>query len=629
MSHHYSGPDFSFPQGDARLDFTDLYAFPKPGDTGKSILIMNVHPSAGENPPGPTTTEPFAPEALYELKIDTDGDGVADIAYRVRFSAFERGAQTAILRRVDGPQAAGTGDGGRVIVEGAPVSIGREARVTEAGDIRFFAGWRSDPFFCDVEGAKNNLQFTGDDFFADKDVCSIVLEVPNSALGAKEVRLWARTLTPGDGGGWIQVERGARPAQAVMLVEERDAYLGGEPADDGRFLAGFAHALEHTGGYTPAEAKRVAGTLLPDVLPYDPTRPASFPDNGRTLTDDAFDCFIRVLTNGKVTGDNVGPHGDLLLEFPYVGPPHQSRVTKAPHKTTACKIKLKPNDKETTNMKDQNYAATKTTQIRLAKRSPEYWRVTFDHPPLNIFGPEMLPQVNEIITAIETDEQVKVVVFDSAVEGFFLIHLDFLAKLDDLAHLPPGPTGLHPWPEMLVRLSRAPVVSIASIRGRATGMGSELALACDMRFASREKAILSQFEVGAGLVPGGGPMARLTRLMGRGRALEVILSADDIPGDLAELYGYVNRSLPDADLDGFVDALATRIASFDKQTIMDTKRLVNVASLPPDIEIESGWNACVASMARPATQERIKTLIGARLLQTRRCRKSPGRFRRT
>ena len=140
-------------------------------------------------------------------------------------------------------------------------------------------------------------------------------------------------------------------------------------------------------------------------------------------------------------------------------------------------------------------------------------------------------------------------------------------------------------------------------------MGSELALACDMRFASREKAILSQFEVGAGLVPGGGPMAQPTRLMGRGRALEVILSANDIPGDLAELYGYVNRSLPDADLYGFVDALASRIASFDKRTIRDTRRLVNLAGLPPDIEIESGWNACVASMARPATQERIKELI--------------------
>src|SRR5882762_4065891 len=335
MSHHYSGPDFSFPHGDARLDFTDLYAFPKPGDASKSILIMNVHPSAGENPAGSTTIEPFAAEALYELKIDTDGDSVADIAYRVRFSTFEDGAQTAIVRRIDGPQAGGTGDGGRVIIDGAPVSTGREARITEAGDIRFFAGWRSDPFFCDVEGAKNNLQFTGNDFFADKDVCSIVLEVPTSALGAKEVRLWARTLAPGDGGSWIQVERGARPAQAVILVEERDAYLGGEPANDERFLAPFAHALEHTGGYSPAEAKRVARTLLPDVLPYDHTRPASFPDNGRTLTDDAFDSFIRILTNGKITGDNVGPHGDLLLEFPYVGPPHQSRVTKTPDKTTA------------------------------------------------------------------------------------------------------------------------------------------------------------------------------------------------------------------------------------------------------------------------------------------------------
>src|ERR1700676_1254022 len=123
-------------------------------------------------------------------------------------------------------------------------------------------------------------------------------------------------------------------------------------------------------------------------------------------------------------------------------------------------------------MKDRNFAATKNTQLGVTNRAPEYWRVTFDHPPLNIFGPEMLPQVNEIITALETDEQVKVGVFDSAVKGFFLIHFDFLAQLDDLAHLPPGPTGLHPWPEMLVRLCRAPVVSIASIRGRETGMGS-------------------------------------------------------------------------------------------------------------------------------------------------------------
>jgi len=187
-----------------------------------------------------------------------------------------------------------------------------------------------------------------------------------------------------------------------------------------------------------------------------------------------------------------------------------------------------------------------TKQIRLIRRSPSYWRVTFDHPPLNIFGPETIPELNEIVTTLETDEDVKVVVFDSAVEGFFLTHYNFLAKLEDTTGLLPGPTGLSPLPDMLVRLSRAPVVSIVSIRGRATGVGSELALASDMRFASRETAILSQWEVGAGLVPGGGPMARLPRLMGRGRALEVLLGADDIGGDLAELYGYVNRALPDA-----------------------------------------------------------------------------------
>ena len=252
---------------------------------------------------------------------------------------------------------------------------------------------------------------------------------------------------------------------------------------------------------------------------------------------------------------------------------------------------------------------TATKRVQLTRRSPNYWRVTLDHPPLNIFGPETIPQLDELITALETDKHVKVVVFDSAVEGFFLTHYDFLARPEDTTGIPSGPTGLGPLPDMLVRLSRAPVVSIASIRGRATGVGSELALACDMRFASREKAILSHFEVGAGVVPGGGPMARLPRLMGRGRALEVLLGADDIPGDLAELYGYVNRSLPDSELDGFVESLATRIASFDKQAISETKRFADVASLPPDYEIAPEWDVCLASIARPAAQKRIRLLL--------------------
>ena len=250
-----------------------------------------------------------------------------------------------------------------------------------------------------------------------------------------------------------------------------------------------------------------------------------------------------------------------------------------------------------------------TPRVLLERRLPSYWRVTFDHPPLNVFGPETIPQLNAIITALETDDHVKVVVFDSAVEGFFLTHYDFLAPLEDSTSIPPGPTGLQALPDMLVRLSRAPVVSIVSIRGRATGVGSELALASDMRFASREKAILSQWEVGAGLVPGGGPMARLPRLVGRGRALEILLGADDVRGDLAERYGYVNRSFPDAELDSFVDALAMRIASFDKQAIADTKRLVNAASLPSDADIAPEWDAFIASLGRPATQARIKALM--------------------
>ena len=260
-------------------------------------------------------------------------------------------------------------------------------------------------------------------------------------------------------------------------------------------------------------------------------------------------------------------------------------------------------------MKSATDKATGTKQIYLTRRSPNYWRVTFNNPPLNIFGPEAILQMKEIMTALETDEHVKVAIFDSAVEGFFLNHSDFLSRLEDLTGLPPGPTGLQAWPDILARLPRAPVVSIALIRGRATGNGSELALACDMSFASREKAILSQWEVGVGLVPGGGPMARLPRLMGRGRALEVLLGADDIRGDLAEIYGYVNRSLPDAELDGFVDALATRIASFDKRAIIDIKRLLNANSLPSDLEIGAGWDACIASIVRPAAQERIKALI--------------------
>jgi enoyl-CoA hydratase/carnithine racemase len=256
----------------------------------------------------------------------------------------------------------------------------------------------------------------------------------------------------------------------------------------------------------------------------------------------------------------------------------------------------------------QQNASTKPAQIRVTRQSPAYWRVTIDNPPINVMGPEMVREFQRVMGALEADEDVKVVVFDSAVDGYFLNHSDFTTKLEDLTSMPNGPTGLPQWPDFLVRLTHLPVVSIALIRGRATGNGSEITLACDMSFASREKTIISQWEVGVGMVAGGGPMARLPRLIGRNRALEVLLSSEDIGAEQAEAYGYINRSLPDADLDAFVEALATRIGKFDKWAIAQTKRLVNT-SLPPDVEIGAGWYACIGSLGRPAAQEGIKALM--------------------
>ena len=241
-------------------------------------------------------------------------------------------------------------------------------------------------------------------------------------------------------------------------------------------------------------------------------------------------------------------------------------------------------------------------QFNTDRTHPGRWTITFSNPPINMFVPTTIVELGALMTDLEADPSVKVVVFQSANPDFFVAHLD-VAKAAE------RPEMLGLWRDFVLRLSSTPVVSIAKIRGRTRGIGNEFVLACDMRFASREKAILSHFEVGAGVVPGGGPMARLPRLMGRGRALEVLLGADDIPGDLAELYGYVNRSLPDAELDAFVESLAVRIASFDKRAIGETKRFVDVASLPPDFEIAPEWDVCLASIARPAAQERIRMLL--------------------
>jgi enoyl-CoA hydratase/carnithine racemase len=189
------------------------------------------------------------------------------------------------------------------------------------------------------------------------------------------------------------------------------------------------------------------------------------------------------------------------------------------------------------------------THVSVDRPSSGCCRVTFDHPPINTITATTVAELAELVDLIAQDPDLNVVVFDSANPDFYLAHCDEENGPERSAALPAGATVKSAWIDLLVRLSRAPVVSIASIRGRARGAGSEFVLACDLRFASRENTLLGPFEVGLGLVPGGGAMARLSRLVGRGRALEILLVVDDLDGPRAEQYGYVNRVIADDQLD--------------------------------------------------------------------------------
>ena len=220
--------------------------------------------------------------------------------------------------------------------------------------------------------------------------------------------------------------------------------------------------------------------------------------------------------------------------------------------------------------------------FRVDRRSPSYCRVTFDHPPINTITATTVAELAELVGLIEQDPDLNVVVFASANPDFYLTHYDVENNPSRTAALGVGPTGMPAWVDILVRLARAPVVSIASIRGSARGAGSEFVLACDLRFASRKNTSLGQFEVGTGVIRGGGHMARLTRLVGRGRALESLLVADDFDGPRAEQYGYMNRLIADDQLDAEVEAMASRLARFDHDAIARTKSYVDQVTLPAD-----------------------------------------------
>jgi enoyl-CoA hydratase/carnithine racemase len=247
-------------------------------------------------------------------------------------------------------------------------------------------------------------------------------------------------------------------------------------------------------------------------------------------------------------------------------------------------------------------------QFAVEEVSPTYWRVTFSNGEINLIDPDTVEQLAELVTRIEQAPDLTVVVFRSANPDFFMAHWDFLSDRSRVAAMKSAPSGLHPYADNLYRLAKVPAVTISEINGRARGGGSEFVLATDIRFAG-PNAILGQFEVGVGTVPGGNPSGRLPHLVGRGRTLEILLGGDDFPADLAAEYGYVNRVLPEGELEQFVDTFARRIAGFDKSAVAQTKALVDAESLPTEESHGASLMAYFKSAGRPENAHRVRSLF--------------------
>src|SRR3984885_7440868 len=242
-------------------------------------------------------------------------------------------------------------------------------------------------------------------------------------------------------------------------------------------------------------------------------------------------------------------------------------------------------------------------QFNIDRTHPGRWTITFSNPPINMFVPTTIVELGALMTGLEADPSVKVVVFQSANPDFFVAHLD-VAKAAE------RPEVLGLWRDFVLRLAAAPVVSIAKIRGRTRGIGNEVVLACDMRFASRQSALFGNPEVGVGLIPGGGALEWLPRVVGRSRALEIVLSADDFDADIAERYGWVNRALDNDALDSFVDALVRRLASFDRETLGAAKAQINRFGTPTATELQSSNDMIFPMLTRPSAQARRPKLRG-------------------
>ena len=243
------------------------------------------------------------------------------------------------------------------------------------------------------------------------------------------------------------------------------------------------------------------------------------------------------------------------------------------------------------------------SQFAIDRARPGLWTITFSNPPINMFVPETIVELGALMTALDADPSVKVVVFQSADPDFFIAHLD-------VSKAAQRPELLGLWRDFVLRLASTPVVSIAKIRGRTRGIGNEFVLACDMRFASRQGALFGNPEVGVGLIPGGGALEWLPRLVGRSRALEIVLSGDDFDAGIAERYGWVNRTLDDDELNSFVDTLARRLASFDRETFAATKGQINRFGMPTAAELQSSTEMFFSSLALPGAQARRAKVRG-------------------
>ncbi|MFI6565791.1 DUF4331 family protein [Streptomyces sp. NPDC050534] len=326
MSNHFSAAYLKFPGDDARLDLTDLYAFPTPGAAGKTTLIIDVNPfTTGLSATPPFLMSPgFHPEAVYRINIDNDGDDQADIAFSAVFTEAQEGRQMGTVSYATGDDARHMEPAGEVIASAVPVGFDAAAHPVQAGACDLFVGVRSDPFFADAEGALHGFDWTGEDSFAGKDVQCIALQVPDDMLGpAPSISVWATVCVRHDD-TLVQVDRGGNPTINPFINPDyaKDEYNAGHPADDvATYLVPWSKLLQEN-GYPAAEATEAAATVLPDVLHYDRGRPAVYP-NGRSLTDDVFSARMAFLTHGKVTSDGLSPHDDMLAEFPYLGPPHR------------------------------------------------------------------------------------------------------------------------------------------------------------------------------------------------------------------------------------------------------------------------------------------------------------------